>query len=94
MEENQVVPQIIHPQATVGDIIRDHINGLGGYEIAEKYSLSTNKVQEIIFAADKAGKFIPAGKQAPVDKIDDFVPEPLAEGENPKAKMATTKNSL
>lgn len=89
MDNSQVVNQVVSRQATVGDIINDHIHGLGGYEIAEKYNLDPKKVQDIIFAADESGKLMPAGQPAPIDKVTDtpvIAPavEPLQEGENPE----------
>lgn len=100
MEDSQLVTDVVQKQATVGDIINDHINGVGGYAIAEKYGLDPKKVQEIVFAADAAGKFIPKGAEVPVDKVSD-TPEPevapveavatpapavdpIVEGENPE----------
>lgn len=107
MEDSQIVNQVVSRQATVGDIINDHMNGVGGYAIAEKYNLDPFKVQEIIAAADAAGKFIPPGAPVPVDKVTDTpeaVPvaptpavEPLVEGENPEPEapqMMTTKNAV
>lgn len=96
MEDTQLVNDVVQKQATVGDIINDHINGLGGYEISDKYGIDPKKVQEIIFAADAAGKFIPKGSPVPVDKVTDTpaevteavvaapAVEPLVEGENPE----------
>lgn len=106
MEDSQIVNQVVSRQATVGDIINDHINGVGGYAIAEKYNLDPKKVQDIVFAADAAGKFIPAGASVPVDKVTDTpaavvvappapeVPapavDPLEEGDNPEPAQIMT----
>lgn len=110
MEDTQVVNQVVQKQATVGDIVNDHINGVGGYEIAEKYGIDPMKIQQIIQDADAAGKFIPVGSPVPIDKVTDtpvLAPavEPLEEGENPEPQVVaepqadaevkmTTKNSI
>lgn len=74
--------------ATVQDIVTDHINGLGGYEIATKYGLDSERVKQIIADADVRLAFVPPDEQgniiAPVDSLSDSVIKPLEEGENPE----------
>jgi len=74
--------------ATVQDIVNDHVSGLGGYAIAEKYGLDTERVKQIISDADARLAFVPAdengNKQAPVDSIVESIIQPLPEGENPE----------
>lgn len=80
--------QVIQKAATVQDIINDHMAGLSGYQIADKYGLDTERVKVIINDADRRGAFIP--KEADVDNLDvlpenqDTLIQPLPEGEEPK----------
>jgi len=80
--------QQVQVAATVQDIINDHINGLSGYQIAEKYGLDTEKVKHIINEADRRLAFVPAdengNKTAPVDAVIEPIIQPLPEGENPE----------
>lgn len=80
---------VVQQQATVGDIIDAHMHGMGGYAIAEKFGIDTEKVKQIIHDADVAGKFIPKGAAVPVDKVED-VPAPIEEGVNPEVAVETT----
>lgn len=80
---------VVQKKATVKDILDAHIQGMGGYEIAEKFGIDTEKVKDIIRVADEEGKFIPDGAAAPVDKVSDN-PEPLNEGVNPTPDVETT----
>ena len=80
----------VQKSASMKDIINDHMAGLSGYDIADKYGLDTEKVKELIAQADSEGKFIPDGKEIPVDSQVSR-PEALKEGENPEVKVETTK---
>ena len=79
------------------DIINDHMNGVSGYEIADKYGMDTEKVKKLIEQANQEGKFIPeSGATDPLvrDIQQPKVPnpsQPLVEGVNPKAEVETTK---
>lgn len=84
MDTTEQPIQVVQKAATVEEIIADHINGLGGYAIAEKYGLETDKVKQIINEADQRLAFVPAGVEAPVDALPEAVVKPLAEGENPE----------
>jgi len=82
--------EIVQKQATVEQIIKDHMAGVGGYAIAEKYGMDTDKVKQIINEANDAGKFIPDGVRPSADFSDDEPVKPLVEGVNPDAKSETT----
>lgn len=94
MDENAPV-QVVQKQATVGELIKDYMNGKGITQIAEEYGVAPEKVRDVIQQADREGKFMPKGSTASVDKVSD-TPEPLTEGENPPpgkgATFASTKN--
>lgn len=79
---------IVQKQATRSDVIKDHIAGMGGYAIAEKYGLDTEKVKEILQQADAEGKFIPGGLGGDADS--NFEDNKIVEGVNPPAKVETT----
>jgi len=83
-------PIVVQKAATVEDIVADHIAGLGGYAIAEKYGLDTEKVKQIINDADQKLAFVPANedgtKTAPVDAVIEPLVEPLEEGQDPDPK--------
>ena len=80
----------VQKSASMQDIINDHMAGLSGYDIADKYGLDTEKVKELIAQADSEGKFIHDGKEIPVDSQVNR-PEALKEGQNPEVKVETTK---
>ena len=80
----------VQKSASMQDIINDHMAGVSGYAIAEKYGLDTEKVKQLIDEADKAGKFIPDGGKIPVDSDVSRI-EPLVEGHNPSTEVETTK---
>lgn len=83
-------PIQVQKSATVEEIVEDHINGLGGYAIAEKYGLDTDVVKRIIADADARHAFVPEGVEPPVDSINDPVIVPLKEGEEPQVKTGKT----
>lgn len=87
---------VVQKSATVGDIIERYIKGISPLAIAEEFGLDVNKVGQLIHDAEAAGKFIPEGIEASIDKVTDTpkrkVPKPLVEGENPT--MATTENAV
>ncbi len=99
MNDNDLVEQVVQVKATVGNIVNDYINGMGGYAIADKYGLDTDKVANILRDADAAGKFIPKGAPVPIDKVTD-TPAPIVEGNTPEpetvasSKKSTTKNAI
>lgn len=74
MQLDAPVEQVIHKQATIGDIIQRYIHGRNAYEIAEEFGLEAEKVKEIILHANAAGQFRPAGQP---DELD--VPEEAPE---------------
>lgn len=67
LDDNAPVDQVIHKQATVGDIIQRYIHGANAYDIAEEFGLDAEKVKEIIVHANTAGKFRPAGQPDELD---------------------------
>lgn len=79
----------IQKAASVEQIVADHIKGLGGYEIADKYGLDSEVVKDVIKAAEARGDLKPGAKPA-----EPAATEPLAEGENPEPKVMTTDNSV
>lgn len=79
----------IQKSASLQQIIDDHLVGLSGYDIADKYGLDTEKVKQILQDANDEGKFIPDGVTPSADFSDR--PTPLAEGVNPETKVETTK---
>lgn len=87
MDANEPIVQV-QKAATVQDIVEDHINGLSGYQIADKYGLDTDVVKRIINEQDQKLAFVPAdangNKVAPVDAVAEPVIEPLPEGQNPE----------
>ena len=95
-------PIIVQKQATVGELLNDHMHGIGITAIGEKYGIDPSRVGQIIRDADAAGRFIPTTAEVPVDKVTDTpereVPEPavepVVEGENPEGEMATTQNNV
>ena len=87
----------VQKSTSMQDIIDDHMNGVSGYEIADKYGMDTEKVKQLIDQAEKEGKFIPdSGATDPLVR-DVQQPkvaspsQPLVEGVNPKAEVETTK---
>lgn len=50
---------VINPQATTENITEDHIKGLSGYAIAEKYGMDDEKVKVIIRDLEASGAFEP-----------------------------------
>lgn len=80
----------VQRSATVQQIVDDHMAGVSGYDIADKYGMDTEKVKEIIQKANDEGKFIPDGTKPSADFAD--APKPLKEGENPKVEPETTSN--
>lgn len=85
--------QQVQVAASVQDIVTDHINGLSGYQIADKYGLDTDKVKQIINEADRRLAFVPADKDgnkvAPVDAVVEPIIQPLPEGEGPTPGKVT-----
>ena len=74
--------------ASVQNIVDDHMAGVSGYAIADKYGMDTEKVKDIINKANDEGRFIPDGFKPSADYSD--TPKPLVEGENPDFKVETT----
>lgn len=70
MNPNDMVDPVVQKQATVGDIITDHITGLGGYQIAQKYGIDPEKVKKIVAQANEEGRFIPAGVEPEPEASD------------------------
>lgn len=83
MDNDQPVDQVIHKQATVGDIIQRYIHGKNAYDIAEEFGLDSEKVKEIILSANAAGKFRPEGQ---ADELD--IPEAPAAPVAPAVEVA------
>lgn len=50
---------VINPQATTESITQDHIAGLSGYAIAEKYNMESEKVKIILRDLEEQGAFEP-----------------------------------
>ena len=50
---------VINPQATTESITEDHIKGLSGYAIAEKYNMESEKVKIILRDLEEQGAFEP-----------------------------------
>jgi hypothetical protein len=59
---------VINPQATTESITQDHINGLSGLAIAEKYGMDDEKVKSIIRDLDASGAFEPKPTPTPETK--------------------------
>lgn len=85
MNPDELVVQEVQKAATVQDLVNDHINGLGGYEIAAKYGMDTERVKDILREANNRGAFVPAGTEMPVDHVEEAAIVPLDEGEAPLA---------
>ena len=86
----------VQRSATLEEIVADHMVGLSGYAIAEKYSMDTEQIKGILNQANEDGKFIPdTGATDPIvrDSQQPVVTpsaQPLTEGENPKTEVETT----
>lgn len=81
----------VQKAASMQNIIDDHMAGVSGYAIAEKYDMDTEKVRLLIQEANDSGKFIPtsAGGEQYTSQHDRVVA--LEEGKNPEVEVETTK---